>query len=83
MKNQRAQFEFDRYGMVKPKVDTSGMLSPVRCNHCGEVYDLCAGKPVARYADCTVYITPCCNRQVDDRPAGWVSSPAFTRLDRS
>ena len=23
------------------------------------------------------------DRQVDDRPAGWVSSPAFTRLDRS
>lgn len=40
-------------------------------------YDLCDGEPVARYLDCTVYITPCCKMKVDDRE--WVSLPAFSR----
>jgi hypothetical protein len=58
------------------------MISPVQCNLCQQVYDLCDGAPVARYQDATVFITPCCERKVDDRPAGLTSSPAFRRLSR-
>jgi WhiB family redox-sensing transcriptional regulator len=47
----------------------------VLCRHCSGTYDLDHVETVARYGDCTVYITPCCNRQVDDRK--WVPSPAF------
>lgn len=54
------------------------MISPVRCLRCGAVYDLCKGEPIQRYADCTVYRTPCCSRVVDDREH--VSLPAFRRL---
>lgn len=57
------------------------MIHPVRCNHCSQVYDLCDGKPVHRYADCTVYITPCCNRQVDDRTC-LSSFSAFSEIRR-
>jgi hypothetical protein len=67
-------------------IDTQGMLAPVRCNYCGRVYDLCSGitedpktgNPYGRYADCTVYMTPCCRKVVDDRK--WVSFPAFTEI---
>jgi hypothetical protein len=55
-----------------------GMLVPVVCSHCGAIYDLCAGEPTARYADCTCFITPCCGRHADDRM--WKSLPDFTRL---
>lgn len=65
-------------GIVLKLANTDGMLVPVQCTYCGAAYDLCKGKPVQRYADCTVYLTPCCNRQVDDRE--WVGTPAFTRL---
>lgn len=54
------------------------MLSPVECLHCGKVYDLTEGKPVHRFADCTVFITPCCSKQVDDRT--WISLPHIRRL---
>ena len=54
------------------------MLIPVRCTHCHKVYDLCNGKEVHRYADCTVFIAPCCGRTVDDR--SWKSLPDFRRL---
>ena len=47
------------------------MIAPVRCLSCGSIFDLCEGKPVARYSDCTVFITPCCGRTTDDRPRGW------------
>jgi hypothetical protein len=56
----------------------SSMLVPVVCRHCGAIYDLCAGEPTARYADCTCYITPCCGRHADDRK--WKSMPDFTEL---
>lgn len=81
MNCQRSYYlEYDMHGNARMQQSTEGMISPVRCNHCGQTYDLCEGKPVDRYADCTVYITPCCGRQVDDRPAGWASRPAFERL---
>lgn len=55
-----------------------GMTEPVKCTLCGSVYDLCTGKVIARYADCTVFLAPCCAAQVDDREH--VSLPAFIRL---
>lgn len=58
----------------------SKMLVPVKCNRCGRAYDLCDGKVIHRYADCTFYKTPCCGQNVDDRE--WVTAPAFTRLER-
>jgi hypothetical protein len=64
--------------LATPIYNTKGMTSPVLCNHCGQVYDLCAGSVIARHADATVYKTPCCDKQVDDRM--WVSLPAFRRL---
>lgn len=54
------------------------MISPVICLRCGEIYDLCDGEVIHRYADCTLYKTPCCNQTVDDRT--WTGSPAFRRL---
>lgn len=56
------------------------MMSPVRCTRCGTVYDLCHVKTGARYSDCTVYTTPCCGRQADDRL--WKGSPDIVKLTR-
>lgn len=56
------------------------MLVPVQCNMCNKIYDLCDGKILHRYMDCTEYMTPCCNKRVDDRE--WVTHPAFTRIDK-
>jgi hypothetical protein len=53
-------------------------VTHVLCLRCRSTYDLGHVQTVARYADCTVYITPCCNRQVDDRK--WVPSPAFLEI---
>lgn len=53
-------------------------MTKVRCNLCSGDYDLESVKTVAHYADCTVFITPCCNRTVDDRT--WVSRPAFSEI---
>jgi hypothetical protein len=55
------------------------MISPVLCLRCGETYDLANVEVVARYADCTMFKTPCCGRTVDDRT--WVGSPAIRKLD--
>jgi hypothetical protein len=59
-----------------------GMSFPVRCSHCSSVYDLGHVELIARYADCSVFRTPCCGRRVDDRPIGFVAFPAFQRLAR-
>lgn len=61
----------------RPKADP---VSPAQCLRCSAPYDLCAGEVVHRYADCTLYTTPCCGAQVDDRT--WLSSPAFRRIGR-
>jgi hypothetical protein len=50
----------------------------VRCAHCYGTYDLLDVEVVARYADCSVFTTPCCGRQADDRK--WKSLPDFTEL---
>lgn len=51
------------------------MNSPVRCNRCHRgVYDLGMVEVTARYADCSVWRTPCCNQTVDDRgQTGWTT----------
>ena len=56
------------------------MLVPVICNRCKRTYDLCNTEVIHRYADCTLYKTPCCKQNVDDRE--WVSNPAFTRIKK-
>ena len=70
--------EMGGFYYVEPKYDTKGMISPVLCRRCGTVYDLCNAEVKARYADATVFTTPCCNVQVDDRT--WTSNPAIERL---
>lgn len=73
----------NEWGVVLFTSDTeklSKMLVPVKCNHCGQAYDLCGTKVLHRYMDCTEYLSPCCNKRVDDRE--WVSFPAFTRLNK-
>lgn len=42
------------------------MRSPVRCGHCGHVYDLGKVTVTACYTDCSVWRTPCCDTTVDD-----------------
>lgn len=63
----------DVFGNVRVLADTAGMLAPVQCTHCGEIYDLTATTSIARFADCDIFKAPCCGRQVDDRR--WKSLP--------
>ena len=56
------------------------MHNPVKCNHCGEAYDLGTVKVLHRYDDCTDFETPCCKRRVDDRM--YISRPAYTTLPK-
>jgi hypothetical protein len=58
--------------------EAEGLISPVRCSHCGKVYDLTAVEVRTRFADCTTYFTPCCGRTADDRQ--YKGLPDFTRL---
>lgn len=71
-------YEVDIHGRMRTKPDTRGMTSPVRCNHCGTVYDLGVATIISRHADATVFTTPCCNRTADDR--WWKSLPDYTAL---
>lgn len=52
----------------------------VQCTHCPHVYDLTTVKVIQRYADATVFESPCCMQRVDDRP--WKGTPDFRRLKR-
>ncbi len=49
----------------------SEMFAPGRCLWCGAIYDAGPVKVIARYSDCSVWIAPCCEAQVDDRPRSW------------
>lgn len=63
-------YEYDRWrrGLLR-NAAVDGMTSPVECGFCGRVYDLGAVEVTARFADCSVWTTPCCKRPgVDDRP---------------
>lgn len=66
------------YSYKPVPLKTKGMLVPVCCRRCGGIYDLTTANRVARYADCDVFITPCCNKQVDTRK--FVSNPAYEEL---
>lgn len=79
-KNQ-TMFEYDKYGIGRLQVSTQGMIWPVRCLHCDTVYDGADVEVLARYADCSVWKSPCCNRRVDDRQ--WKSLPDIEPLHRS
>lgn len=76
--------EWARYGeFVFPEdhADTTGMRDPVRCTHCRGVYDLAAVKVTARYTDCSMWRSPCCDMLVDDRgETGWKSRGDYVRL---
>jgi hypothetical protein len=65
------RYTVDMWGRLRPAPDTSGMFAPVRCTHCGGVYDMGAVTVTARYTDCSIWKAPCCERVVDDRAAGW------------
>lgn len=68
------------YARGMSRADLSKMLDPMRCMRCHQVFDGGAVEVVARYADCTVFKTPCCGAVVDDRPVGWGGS--VRRLNR-
>lgn len=55
------------------------MAHNVRCRFCYKIYDLWDVKVLARYADATVFKTPCCDKQADDRT--WKGIPDFEELD--
>jgi hypothetical protein len=61
------------------------MFSPVRCTHCRNgVYDLGKVDVTARYADCSMWKSPCCNRLVDDRgDTGWKSRKDYDKLSQA
>lgn len=82
-RNKHIHWQIEIDGMIighPSEKPVEEMMIPVKCRHCGDVYDLTEGKPVQRYTDCTVYITPCCKKMVDDRE--YVANPAFTRLKK-
>lgn len=79
-----AHLDLDTYGRRRsgtPLAATADMISPVRCSFCRRIYDLSNGEVVQRYADCTVFKTPCCGRTADDRT--WKPRPDFIRVDGS
>ncbi|MFV8317141.1 hypothetical protein [Mycobacterium sp. 23] len=57
------------------------MSQPARCLRCFKVYDLGTVVITARYADCSVWRTPCCNQAVDDRgETGWTTRRDYERI---
>jgi hypothetical protein len=68
----------------EPTPDISGMTSPVRCTHCPGVYDLGTVTVTARYTDCSMWRSPCCDVLVDDRgETGWKSRGDYVRINRA
>lgn len=75
----------DEQGRLYAEVECEAatrMTSPVRCSHCSRLYDLGAVTVTARYADCSVWKSPCCGRTVDDRGRGLKAFPDFERITR-
>lgn len=63
--------------------EIAGMTSPVRCAHCSKVYDLGKVTVTARYTDCSMWKSPCCNRLVDDRgETGWKSTKDYYPISK-
>ena len=57
------------------------MSNPVRCLRCGGVYDLGRVTVVARYSDCSVWRSPCCDIETDDRTPGWGGPRSYEEID--
>lgn len=70
MSDRPYRWVMDGRGRVVLGADTTGMVTPVRCRHCGGVYDVGTVTVTDRYTDCSVWTAPCCNRVVDDRRGG-------------
>lgn len=64
--------------------EIADMYQPVRCLRCHSgVYDLGKVTVTARYADCSMWKTPCCGQTVDDRgETGWKSIKDYERIDK-
>jgi len=63
-------------------VDISEMMIPVRCLRCHDgIYDLTKVEVTARYIDCSMWKTPCCDQLVDDLI--WTGRAAYVNLDRN
>jgi hypothetical protein len=63
----------------QPKL--TDMRFPVLCLHCRTYYDLGHVKVTARYADCSVWTSPCCGHPgIDDRP--WVRDRHYREVNR-
>lgn len=66
------------------RAQIANMHQPVRCNRCRGVYDLGTVTVTARYADCSVWRTPCCDQSVDDRGhTGWTSRKDYEYIDKA
>ena len=62
----------------------AAMTFPVRCAHCGGIYDLAKVEVTARYTDCSMWKSPCCGLLVDDRgDTGWKSRKDYEHLPSS
>ncbi|GAB7044943.1 hypothetical protein [Catenuloplanes indicus] len=59
------------------------MVSPVRCLICSAIYDVGKVTVTARYTDCSVWVSPCCNQQVDDRQHPWTATPRIETIDKA
>lgn len=60
-----------------------GMTSPVQCAYCRRIYDLGTVEVTARYADCSMWKSPCCWVTVDDRgETGWKTKKDYYPLTR-
>lgn len=56
-------------------------MSPVRCVHCGRIYDIGHVHITDRYQDCSVWTSPCCGHPgIDDRP--WVRDRHYREISR-
>lgn len=80
LKQDGRHYVMNEDGEMEAVFDTSHMSYPVLCQHCGSVYDQSGVTVTARYADCDMYVTPCCRRTVDTRR--WKSLPDYIKLPR-
>jgi len=53
--------------MAERSAAVAGMLAPVECGWCHQVYDSANVEVVSRYTDCSVWKAPCCGVIADDR----------------
>lgn len=66
----------------KDVIAAADMFTPVRCTHCGGIYDLGTIEVTERYTDCSMWQSPCCSRLVDDRgETGWKSRNDYVRIN--